>query len=48
MKHFASPEFWANYRQLPDEIRELADKNFKLLQQDSHHPSIRFKKVGIF
>jgi hypothetical protein len=43
-----SPEFWENYRQLPADVRELADKNFKLLKQDSHHPSLRFKKIGIF
>lgn len=33
MKHFASPEFWFHYRQLPDEVRELADKNFELPEQ---------------
>jgi hypothetical protein len=32
MKHFASPEFWAAYRKLPDAVRNLADKNFTLLK----------------
>jgi hypothetical protein len=36
------------YRQLPEDVRELADKNFSLLRQDPHHPSLRLKKVGPF
>ena len=48
MNHFASPEFWFHYRQLPDDIQRLADKNFALLKTDPHHPSIRLKKVGTF
>jgi hypothetical protein len=46
MNHFATPGFWFHYRQLPDEIRELADNCFALLRADAHHPSLRFKKVG--
>ncbi len=48
MNHLATPEFWAHYRQLPDEMRNLADKNFTLLKQDPHHPSLRLKKVGVY
>lgn len=48
MNHFASPDFWFHYRQLPPEIRNLADKNFELLKKDLRHPSLRLKKVGIF
>ncbi len=48
MKHFASPAFWQHYRKLPENIRELADKNFKLLKQDSNHPSLHLKKVSQF
>ena len=48
MKHFATPEFWAHYRSLPDEIRALADKNFALLRQNPQHPSLRLKKIGIY
>lgn len=48
MNHFATSEFWYCYRCLPDEVRELADKNFALLRQDPHHPSLRLKKVGSF
>jgi len=32
LKHFASPEFWFHYRQLPEKVRDLADKNFALLK----------------
>lgn len=48
MNHFATPAFWHRYRQLPAEVRDLADKNFALLRNDPHHPSLRFKKVGRF
>jgi hypothetical protein len=46
LNHFASPEFWFHYRQLPEAIRELADKNFQLLKDNPRHPSIRLKKAG--
>lgn len=46
MRHFASPEFWAAYRRLPENIRVLADKNFALLKSDPRHPSLQLKKVG--
>jgi len=48
LKHFATPKFWFHHRQLPPEVRELADKNFKLMSADPRHLSIRLKKVGIF
>jgi hypothetical protein len=46
VKHFASPQFWAAYRRLPDPIRDLADKNFALLKADPRHPSLHFKPIG--
>jgi hypothetical protein len=46
MRHFASPDFWAAYRKLPDAIRSLADKNFALLKSEPRHQSLHFKKVG--
>ena len=48
MNHFATSEFWGHYRQLPEDVRALADKNFELLKKDPQHPSLRFKKVGQF
>lgn len=46
MKHLTSPRFWRCYRQLPEEVQALADKNFELLKADPHHPSLYFKKIG--
>lgn len=48
MRHDASPSFWAAYDQLPVQIRQIADRNFALLKQDSTHPSLHFKKIGRF
>ena len=48
MKHDASPAFWNCYRQLPEPVRELADKSFALLKADPRHPSLRFKKINRF
>jgi hypothetical protein len=48
MNHFATPDFWFHCRQLPPDVKELADKNFALLKQDTKHPSIRLKKVGLY
>ena len=48
VRHFASPEFWFHFRQLPEEIQELANKNFELLKRDPRHRSLRLKKIGRF
>jgi hypothetical protein len=46
MNHFTLPRFWRHYRQLPLQIRELADKNYRRLKLDPWHPSLHLKKVG--
>ena len=46
MNHFTLPSFWRLYRQLPQEIQGLADKNYELLKADPRHPSLHLKKVG--
>ena len=46
MNHFASPEFWQAYENLPEAIRHLADRNFDRLKSDPQHPSLRFKPAG--
>lgn len=48
MNHYASPDFWSCYRDLPAEVRAVADKSFALLKADSRHPSLHLKKVGRF
>ncbi len=45
MKHFASPDFWAAFDDLPTEIQQQARKNYELLKQNPRHPSLHFKKV---
>lgn len=45
MPHFADPDFWRHYRDLPEAIRLLADRNFALLRQNPDHPSLHFKRV---
>lgn len=46
MKHSASKRFWGRYAELPDDVQRLADKSFELLNADSTHPSLHFKKLG--
>jgi hypothetical protein len=46
LKHLVSPKFWALYRELPADVRRLADKNYEILKTNSRHPSLHFKKVG--
>jgi hypothetical protein len=45
VKSLATTRFWQLYSQLPEVIRSLADKNYKLWQQDTRHPSLHFKRV---
>ena len=33
---------------MPDDVRDLAEKNFELLKRNPRHPSLQFKKVGAF
>ena len=48
MRHFASPRFWEAYGQLPEQVRDLADKNYALLKDNPQHPSLQLKKIGRF
>lgn len=32
MNHSTTPDFWEHYNALPQEVRELADKNYDLLR----------------
>ena len=48
MRHFASRAFWEAYGKLPEQVRELADKNYVLLKDNPQHPSLQLKKVGRF
>ena len=46
MRHRASPRFWQRYRALPEDVRQLADECYELLQNDPRHPSLHFERVG--
>jgi hypothetical protein len=46
LRHFASTRFWQAFDALPEEVRELARKNFKLLKESPRHPSLHFKRIG--
>jgi hypothetical protein len=46
VNHRAASSFWQRYGTLPKPLRKLADKNFKLLESNSSHPSLNFKPVG--
>jgi hypothetical protein len=48
LNHYAAPSFWRAYRELPEPVRLLADKQFQLLKSDPQHPSLHFKRVGRF
>jgi mRNA-degrading endonuclease RelE of RelBE toxin-antitoxin system len=45
MAHYADPDFWRHYRDLPDEVRELADRCFEMLKASPQHPSLHFRKI---
>jgi hypothetical protein len=48
VRHRANRRFWDCYRQLPEDIRSLADESYQLLRRDPKHPSLHFKRVGRF
>ena len=45
MRSRATPRFWAAYRELPPEIRDIAQKANRLFRETPGHPSLHFKKV---
>lgn len=45
MNHYTSPRFWSLYAGLPQDVRLQAQKSYRLLLRDPHHPSLRFKKI---
>jgi len=46
LRHFASPDFWSHYHQLPKQVQRLADACYDQLKADLSHPSLHFKKIG--
>lgn len=46
--HRTTASFWDCYNQLPEDLRNRADKQFELLCEAPNHPSIQLKPVGGF
>ena len=45
-RHFTTSSFWKEFEKLPEDVKQLALKNYELLNNDALHPSLQFKKVG--
>ena len=43
--HRTTPQFWKRFDALPEDVQQLARKNFGLLKENSRHPSLHFKDV---
>ena len=41
----ATQRFWELFQALPDEVQNLAVKNYRLWQRDPRHPSLRFRRL---
>jgi hypothetical protein len=41
-----SPDFWERYNALPSEVREQAEKAYRLFSSNPNHPSLGLKKAG--
>ena len=46
--HRTTSRFWKCINKLPAHIRKNADENFELLKDNPRHPSLHFKKIGVF
>lgn len=46
LKHYANPTFWKKYKELPENIKKLVNRNFELLKKNPYHPSLHLKKEG--
>ncbi len=46
IRSFTLPSFWDCYHQLPEHIRALAGKQFRLFRENPFHPSLAFSRKG--
>ena len=44
--HRTTDQFRRRFKTLPRHIQQLSRRNFQLLKDNPHHPSLHFKKVG--
>ena len=47
MKSELDDEFIALFAKLPERIQRLARKNYRVWVEDTQHPSLEFKRVGV-
>ena len=45
MTSYLTEDFLKRFRQLPQEIKEKARRNYRLWRQNPNHPSLQFKRV---
>lgn len=45
MNSYLTEDFLECFRQLPQEIKEKARKNYRFWKQNPNHPSLQFKRV---
>ena len=48
LEHRTTTSFWECYWQLPEGMRDRAEKQFALLHEHPNHPSVQLKPVGAF
>jgi len=46
MKSEVLPSFWAEYRQLSNDVRQRARKAYRLWAENPFHPSLHFKCIN--
>ena len=48
MKSVATSRFWRAFAELSPKEQRRAQKQYGLWRRDSNHPSLHFKKVGVW
>jgi len=46
--HRTTARFWKCLENLPSPVRKISKRKFELLKANPSHPSLHFKKIGIF
>lgn len=46
--HRTTARFWKCLENLPSPVQKISKRNFELLKANPSHPSLHFKKIGIF
>ena len=46
MTNHATSQFWKLFARLPDNIQDIARKQFDLFEQDINYPSLQFKQLS--